>query len=247
MYARIFKPLILFGLAAAGGYGLFRWEQNHSETARLQAELRRVEEQRQHLQAFVQRLSSEKRVAEIIVTDQTKTPGGGIDTSRLMFVETAPDGTRLPPRFFTIKGNVAHLDALVIKFDRDFVEQNDALRGHSLVLFYRFYGDYQMPAEGFRIDDPDKAPLVYQVPGEKSPELASFVADLWKDFWRLADDEKYREEKGVRVAQGEGPWTYFHPDRVYSITLESAGGLNIVSRPMDELYREYVRAVKAKP
>ena len=37
---------------------------------------------------------------------------------------------------------------------------------------------------------------------------------------------------GVRVAQGEAVWTKFQPDRLYTLTLESDGGLNITSAPL---------------
>jgi hypothetical protein len=76
------------------------------------------------------------------------------------------DGKQLPPRFFTIKGNVAHIDAMVIKFEQDFIKKGDPLRGHSLVLFHRLYGDYQAPVEGFMIDMPGKPPEVYRIPNQ---------------------------------------------------------------------------------
>ncbi len=38
------------------------------------------------------------------------------------------------------------------------------------------------------------------------------------------DEPAFRKERGVRVAQGESIWSRFHPDVVYTVSLEAAGG-----------------------
>ena len=42
----------------------------------------------------------------------------------------------------------------------------------------------------------------------------------------------------MRVAQGEGPWGPFNMDRLYTLTIDADGGLNIVSQPLKGIYRE---------
>jgi hypothetical protein len=243
MLRQLLKLFLLCGLILAGSYALYRYERSHSTEAHLQQQIKQLEQQRQHLQQFVSRLTSERRVAEIVVTDQV-TQGNSVALTTLMFVEYARDGKRLPPKFFNIKGNVAHIDALVVKFDRGFIENDDSLRGHSLVLFYRIFGDYQAPADAFPIDDPGKPPAVYRADPDQPPEARAFEAELWRNFWKLADDPKYREQKGVRVAQGESPWTYYYPDKVYTLALEAAGGLSITSKPLDGIWQEFREAIK---
>jgi hypothetical protein len=243
MTRQIVKIAILCLLVAGGSVAVYRYEKSRSAEAKLQEQVQRLERQRQHLQDFVSRLTSEKRVAEIIVTDQILSSGGHIESTTLMFVEYGRDAKQLPPKFFTIKGNVAHIDALVIKFDRDLMEQNDPLRGHSLVLFYRIFGDYQAPVDGFRIDTPGTIPEVYRGDPTLSPEAYQFEAELWENFWRLASDPDYRKDKGVRLAQGESPWTYFYPESIYTITMEAAGGLSIHQRPIDGIWKEFREAL----
>jgi hypothetical protein len=238
----LLKFIVLVSLIVGGGYGVYRFEQKRSLETRLQDQINKLEQQREHLRQFVSRLTAERRVAEMVVTDQV-IHGSQIESTTLMFVEYGRDGQRLPPRFFTVRGNVAHIDALVIKFERDFIEQDDPLRGHSLVLFHRLYGDHQAPIDGFYIDEPGNAPAAYR-DDSISPEAAQFEAQLWRDFWQLADDPRLREEKGVRVVQGEGPWTRFHTDRVYTLSLEADGGLNISSRPIDGLFKEFLDALR---
>jgi hypothetical protein len=247
------KLLILTLLVAGGAVGLYAFQFRDTTTGKLRAAEQRVEQ----LKTVVRRLHGERRVADIIVTDQeplttrpatapalatspTTAPAGTATTERttLLFVEYARDGTPLPARRFTIDGNVAHLDAMVIKFDGKFVEENDPLRGHSVALFTRLYGESQSPEKGFPIDPPNGIPEVYR---GRDPKVPAFETELWQNFWRLAEDETYRKEMGVRVAQGEGVWTRFLPDRLYTVTLESDGGLNITSTPLKGIYREALR------
>lgn len=190
------------------------------------------------LTTFIQRLSSERRVANVLVTDRSTGGGDGVLHTTLVFVEYAPDGREMPPKRFTIEGDRAHIDALVIKFDRDFVQQGDPLRGHSVALFHRVFGDRQTPADGFPIDEPGRVPDLYR---QSDPRVASYEQELWSNFWRLTTDEPYRRQKGVRVAVAQSVWGPFEPDRLYTITLEAAGGLNITSEPLKGIYREALK------
>ena len=228
------KLAFLSLLVIAGVAGLM-FHRRDTTAAQLDESKQRVEQ----LKQVVRRLEAERRVADVIVTEQ-KTVDGVLKTT-LLFVEYARDGSTLPARRFTIDGNVAHVDAMVVKFDRDFVQQDDPLRGHSLALFTRLYGENQPPEKGFRIDMPGEIPDAYR---GADPYVTEFERELWANFWKLADDETYRKAKGVRVAQGEGVWVPFHPDKLYTVTLDSDGGLNITSSPLKGIYRE---ALKGQP
>ena len=176
----------------------------------------------------------------MLVTDQ-RTVDGVLQTT-LLFVEVARDGSNLPPRTFLIEGPSAHIDAMVIKFDRDFVAQDDPLRGHSIALFRRIFGDTQSPDKAFRIDEPGEIPGIYRGDSKNPPKLAEFEKELWQNFWHLAEDKDYRLSKGIRVANGQGIWGPFLPDRLYTITLDSDGGLNLSSEPLKGIYREALKA-----
>ena len=210
----------------------------HYRTARsLEAQLEREQQRTAQLKEIVSRLTSERRVADIIVTSQDTT-GDHLSTS-IVFVEYTPDGTALPAKRFTLVGKMIHLDAMVIKFDGRFVAENDPLRGHSVALFSRIYGDTQAPSDAFPIDAPGEPPVVYR---KTDKSVTDFERDLWKNFWRLADDADYRTSMGVRVAQGEGVWRPFEMGRLYTVTIESNGGLNIHSEPMRGVYQEALRS-----
>ena len=168
----------------------------------------------------------------------TYEPGDPIPESAL--VEYTRDGSALPAKSFTIDGNIAHVDAMVIKFDHDFVAQNDPLRGHSIALFRRLYSESMTPANGFPIDEPGKIPDIYRGSADPAKQVA-FEKELWQNFWRLAEDKPYRESKGVRVADGQSLWGPFLPDRLYTITLDANGGLNRTSEPLRGIYREALK------
>ena len=233
MLRSVVKILVLTAFVLAGSLLVVHYRTSRS----IEAELQREQERTAELRTIVGRLTSERRVADVIVTDQ-QLIAGTLRTS-IVFVEYAADGSALPAKHFTIEGKMVHLDAMVIKFDGRFVAENDPLRGHSVALFSRLYGDAQAPAEGFAIDPPGEAPIAYR---KADHTVGPFEQELWKNFWRLADDAEYRATMGVRVAQGEGIWRPFEPGRLYTITLESNGGLNIRSEPLRGIYQEALKA-----
>src|SRR2546423_6235938 len=94
------------------------WYTTHDAA---QQKLAEAQAQTRKLEEVVQRLSDEKRVAEVIVTDDAMVDG--VSHKTLLFVEYARDGSSLPPRSFTIDGQMVHVDAMVIKFERHFVSE----------------------------------------------------------------------------------------------------------------------------
>jgi hypothetical protein len=239
--ANLAKFALFLTLVAGGTVGVLVYERRQTaafQIQKLEQERQKLEEQKRELQAVVQHLSDEKRVAEILVRDQK--PIDGIMRTTLLFVEYAKDGSALPAKTFTIDGNTAHIDAMVIKFDRDFVANNDPLRGHSIALFHRLFGEAQSPEHAFSIDEPGKIPDIYRGDGDPSAQRA-FEYNLWQNFWRLAEDKEYRIEKGVRVANGQGVWGPFSQDKLYTLTLDADGGLNLTSEPMKGIYREAMK------
>src|SRR6476646_6709649 len=103
--------------------------------------IEKLEDEKRQLEQVVQRITTEKRVADILVSHQERDAKGELQTT-LLFVEYDKKDQPLPARSFTISGDTAHIDAMVIKFDRDFVAAGDPLRGHSIALFTKLYGEH---------------------------------------------------------------------------------------------------------
>lgn len=223
-------------LVVAGSAGVYLY---YNPTDR---RIQKLEEEKKELQQIVQRLGTERRRAEILVTEQ-KTIDGVLRTT-LLFVEYARDGSTLPPKVFTIEGKFAHIDSLVIQFDREFVQQADPLRGHTIILFDKIFGDKQSPADAFRIDEPGRIPAIYR---GVDPRVSQFEQELWNDFWQLVDDPAERQKRGVRVAQGDSKWGPFEPGKIYTVTVDAAGGVNLTSEPLKGAVAEWAKTLIANP
>jgi hypothetical protein len=231
---RVLLKLLFLGLLVLGGaWGIFYY-QSH---AQVDAEKQKLVDDNNELKQIVARLTAEHRVARLLVTSQNHLPDGRATTT-LLFVEDARDGSPLAAREFIINGTEAHLDAMVIKFEHENVEKDDPLRGHSIALFTKIFGNEQSPDQGLKIDAPDSIPAVYQ--GTDS-RVSTFERNLWLNFWKLARDPVEAHKQGVRVANGDGKWWPCRPDEMYTLTIESDGGLNLKTEPVPVIYREAMR------
>jgi hypothetical protein len=215
------------------GIVLVLYYREHTATERQTAEL---ENENRQLTQVVDRLTDEHRVADMLVTGQTVV--NGIPQTTLLFEEYAKNRSTLPPKIFTIQGDQVHVDAMVIKFDRDFVKQNDPLRGHSIALFTKIYGNHQSPDQGSVIDTPGKIPGYYQ---GIDPRVGQFELGLWNDFWKLARDADYRSKMGVRVSNGQSVWWPCEMNQLYTLTIESDGGLNVTFEPIKGIFQEALK------
>jgi hypothetical protein len=198
-------------------------------TAVLESRIAELETELQTRDLQLGFLRARTRVARVDVLEQSENPDApsGL-TTRLRFVELNPDGLALGAGTeYEIAGDIAYFEALIIKFDDAFVASNDLLKGSSLLLFRRIFGEYQAPSDGFPLDP------VGQYPPSYSPEHkdSSFHRDLWARFWEYALNPSVVRESGVRAMHGEAPFIKLEPNRSFELELRSSGGLTI--RPVD--------------
>jgi hypothetical protein len=179
----------------------------------------KLEADRQRLEAYLKILRRVERRARVEVLLQANDAQGRQQTT-IRFTETDDTGKPVSPsRDFTLPGNEVYFDTLVIKFEDHFIEQNDPLKGRSLMLFRRIFSSPMKPTEGFAIDVDGQEPVVYA----GSPGQSNFEKDLWRRFWEIANNEALAKEKGVRAIHGDAPYMRMEPDRVYEIGLRSTG------------------------
>lgn len=199
-------------LAAALGWGLFFH-------ARRAGDLQRENDR---MRDMIARLGTEFRVADVVVLSQ-EGPAGRDRRTTFRFQPYDRDGSALEPRVFTIAGDVAYFDALVLKFEDRYIGAADPLRGRSLHLFRRIFGEYQAPADGFLLDGASRD----GVPDALRLGAGRYEEELWREFWAMAADPGAAAAKGVRVAQGEAVYTRLECGRTYRLTIEADGGINI--------------------
>ena len=199
------------------------------QIAGLSADLAAKNLEIQRLQTALQLLKIDHRLARIEVLAQAPSADDPKKlATTLRFAEIGPDGNPLhPPQEMTILGTLAYVDALVIKFEDRFIEQGDALRGTSVCLFRRLFGEFQQPHEGHPLDTVGARPAAYSPGDEPSP----FERDLWSRFWEYADQPEKAARAGVRAIHGEAPFIELRPGRTYDIELRASGGLSIRPAP----------------
>ncbi|MCS7032860.1 MAG: hypothetical protein NZ561_02570 [Phycisphaerae bacterium] len=231
----------ILAIASLGAWQFRKYTAERREIARLQRQRDELARRAEQLLQVVARLTAERRVAEVLVTDRTTDPSG-VPISRLLFVEYARDGSTLPPRQFTVLGERVHIDGLVIEFPSDFLQKDDPLRGHSLLLFEKIYGSAQSPDSAERIDTPGRVPDLYRA---TAPSVSQFEQELWSSFWRLAEDPAFRASKGVKVATGKSVYGPFRIDRLYTITLDAGGKLSVTDEPLKGAVGEALRRLSS--
>jgi hypothetical protein len=237
MLRATYRLAVLSVLVAAGSVGYWYYHNPQSPAVRIQ----KLEEDKRELQRIVRRLTDERRVAEMIVTEQRPAADGqGIETT-LLFVEQARDGSPLPAKSFTVRGDEVWLAGLSIRFEQGFVEKADALRGRGIMIFTKLFGQNQTPAQGVEIDETGKIPDIYRGDPKEVARISAFERELWGDFWRLVDDKNFRAEKGVAAAGGKAVYFKAQPDRLYRVTLDVSGNPSVDWEPIKPIYREAMR------
>ncbi len=179
------------------------------------------------LSAALRLLKVDHRLARIEVLEQTPVAGDAGDLAvetRIRFTEMGPDGRPLNEgREIVVEGDVVYVETLVVKFGDEFVEQGDALRGTSICLFKRVFGENQRPSEGTELDSEGAQPAAY---ADDRVDDALY-RELWQNFWDYANDPEKAREKGVRALHGEAPFMKVRPGQSYKLELRSSGGLSI--------------------
>jgi len=224
--------VLLVGAGAGGIYLADRMvlapgREMERRLAERDTQIQALKERSQALEAAVRLLRHTERRARIIVLDQGPGADGHLVT-RIRFTELGPQGEPLgeSPEFAVI-GDEVYVDTLVIKFEDEFVTAGDALKGRSLLLFRRIFGDRHRPVDAHVLDREGQMPQAYAA--EKAP--SAFERDLWAQFWTLANDPAEAKRRGVRALHGEAVSTKLRKGGVYAVTFRSTGELSIQPAP----------------
>ncbi len=191
-----------------------------------EADLAASEREVQELTVRLALLKIDHRVARIEVVGQQPSPDDPTKVvTTVRFLEYDRTGERTgPEQEIEIEGRRLYLETLVIKFDDQYVEAGEFLRGTSLCLFNRVFSESVAPENGVEIDQPGTHPTPY-FEGDAADEL--YHAELWGQFWEYANDPEAAAAKGVRAIHGEAPFMEVRPGKSYRVELRSSGGLSI--------------------
>lgn len=233
MARTVSKVIFLAMLVLLGSAGIYLYRHSDPDARQLAA----LQREKEQLEQIVQRLSAERRIAQVLVTEQIRDEQGVLVTT-LLFVEESRSGRTLPPKQVVVRGEHAYIDAMVTKFEQAYLESGDALRGQSIALFDKIFGSAQAPEEATRLDTPGRIPEIYR---DTDPRISEFELSLWQRFWELASDPQKAAAAGVRVAHGQSVYGPFEPDKLYTLTIETNGNISMTSQPVPAVYREAMK------
>ena len=185
------------------------------------------------LNQVIARLKADSRTAQVMVTKVEHDQNSNKNLTTIKFLEYDAQGKPLKHKYFTFSGNIIQFQALVIRFNDDFVERGDRLRGKSAYIFWKAFMLDGPHTEEFMITPLSTIPDGYKISGGKD----SFERNLWHSFWRYALDRKHAARQGIKNAQIEAPGAAFVPGEIYTIKIEHNGGLRIDAAPMPDIVR----------
>ncbi len=198
---------------------------NSAQAARVAELTEEVERQAlriRALEAALALLKVDHRLARVEILSQDADASGQV-TTHLRFVELDGKGKPLGEgQFAAVQGKRVYVESLVVKFEDDYVEGGDFLRGTSVCLFTRVFGENQKPNDGAPLEVAGRRPRVYA--GDEEPD--PFYDDLWKRFWEYASDPEAAKARGVRAIHGEAPFLEVAPGKSYRLELRASGGLS---------------------
>ena len=200
-------------------------DERTQEIAVLEEAVAERDRQIEALDVALQLLKVDTRLAKMTVLSQGATAEEPDDVRTLLqFTEIGPDGEPVGPvQDVTVDGTTVFVETLVVKFQDDYVEQGDALRGTSICLFKRVFGENQKPNEGEVLDAVGQQPLVYA--GDNTP--SPLHREIWERFWDYANDPEQAEQLGIRAIHGEAPFIETRPGMTYWLELRASDGISI--------------------
>jgi len=174
-----------------------------------------------------------KRLANITVTEMGELEDG-VPFFDVLFEEVDSYGNPVAKaREFRLKGDQLWVDCWVCKFDDDYVEQGDELRGTSLCIFKRILGNLDGQNGGYPLDRLDEDGKVVP-PGiyHSGPRMTEFEEKIWSDFWKIANDPELQDEMGIKATHGQIDYLKVEKDRIYSVKANSLGGFDLDPLPI---------------
>ncbi|NLW85201.1 MAG: hypothetical protein GXY41_12505 [Phycisphaerae bacterium] len=205
--------LAVVALAAGGGY--LMWQQlTVNET------VERLLVENTTLREAITNLTTETQIGYAKVTGQEIRDD--VLYTRILFVETDPQDMtqRVLQKEYEIEGDMAHFDALIVKFTEPMVMDGGE---RAMYLWRRVYGEKMRPEDGFAIQTPFDEPQRYAAIGQK---LSLAERDqFWNEIWDLSNDPKKLESQGIHAIFGNVVYKRLRPGLIYVFKINATGGI----------------------
>ncbi len=209
-------------------------KESHAKIENLNRDLATKQQEIERLNTVVKLLKVDHRVAQIAVLEQGPSEDQKTVLTKFRFAEVDEGGHPIgEPQVFTVTGDVVYVDAWIVKFMDELVEEADPLRSTSICLFRRVFGEHQEPKDGYPLDTVGSRPAAYS----HGSEISELERDIWSKFWDYANDPAKASKAGVRAAHGEAPSIKLMKGKLYKVELRASGGLSIVTEEIPPAVR----------
>ncbi len=208
----LIRLLVLGGGAALGFLAWDRYFTNRT--------IQQLVAENSHLRSAIQNLTEETQIGYAKVLGQEVRDGKFV--TRLLFVETnrSDPAQRVLEKEFEIEGDVAHFDALIIKFSGQLVMDG---RERAMYLWRRVYGETTKPEEAALIETPGTEPKRYT---DLCAKLSLKDRKLfWDEIWALSDDPARLEKLGITAIYGNVVYRKLRPGLIYIFKISNTGQL----------------------
>ncbi|MHC4758417.1 MAG: hypothetical protein ACYTE8_07145 [Planctomycetota bacterium] len=140
----------------------------------------------------------------------------------IKFVETARDDNskKILEKDYTIKGDIIHFDALIVKFGQQMVMDG---RNKALYLWRRVYSENIAPQNGLVIEQPDAEPQRYADLLKLLPPNQKEM--FWSSIWQLAHDPELLKEYDIEAVYGNVLYSKLRPGYIYFFKISPTGQL----------------------
>lgn len=193
------------------------------------AEIAQLAEEKEKLEIAKRLLKVDHRLARVKVLSVGTNTETGEAFSDVEFTELADGGEVLgEPRRFRLSGDEIRVDSWIVKFDDQYIEQADLLRGTSLCVFKSIHGNLDAPTDAHQLEEPNSRPAAY---GRGGP-MSEFEKKIWADFWEISTDPEKALELGIRAGHGQVNYVKAKEGLTYEIDLRASDGMTI--RPLRE-------------
>ena len=171
------------------------------------------------LNKAIHNLTQEEQIGYAVLESQTRDPSGRV-INTVRFVQTAPDNPKVvvSEQLFTIPSKVVYFDALIVKFNDDFVKDG---KERALYLWRRIYGEKTPPIEGQLIETPGTSPERYDSITRSLRFKNKQV--FWDAIWDLANNTKRLSEYGITAVFGNAVYIRPKPGKVYLFKISPTG------------------------
>lgn len=171
------------------------------------------------LNKAIKNLTAEEQIGYATLQSQARDVTGQLQ-STVRFVQTAAGRPKeiVSEQLFTITGDVIHFDALIVKFNNQYVQDG---KGRSLYLWRRIYGENNSPASGKLIELPGDAPERYH---SISKSLRMTDSDIfWEAIWELANNPEQLSEYGITAVFGNAIYSRMQEGQITLFKISPTG------------------------